>query len=133
MLNFLKAGIEYNNMAKSMNGMNVMLQEITRGIANSYDPHGEFAEGLLTIAFVARRGVYDRLEKFNWPITGKIVVPTIDRAKITLAYALQQTVGKLHLIAAELDMTSEIEEIMDKGPLYHKLDNLLPEHAKKNI
>jgi hypothetical protein len=37
MFNFIKTGIEFNNLAKSMNGMNVMIQDLLPRIERSYD------------------------------------------------------------------------------------------------
>ena len=52
MFNFLKTGIEFNNLAKSMNGMNVMLQDLIPKIERSYD-HSEFTEDILVLAYIA--------------------------------------------------------------------------------
>jgi hypothetical protein len=40
MFNFLKTGIEFNNLAKSMNGLNVMIQELVPQIEQSIDKSG---------------------------------------------------------------------------------------------
>ena len=132
MFNFLKTGIEFNNLAKSMNGMNVMIQDLIPRIERSYDK-SEFAEEVLVLAYIAKKGVFDRLEKYNWTMDAKIIVPTIDRGRITLTYALMQTVGKVSMIAAELEMSDIVQEVMDGGDAYYQLEKHLPDHVKNNI
>jgi hypothetical protein len=53
MANFLKKGIEFNNLAKSLNGMNVMLQDLIPKIKKSYDK-SEFSEEVLVLAYIAK-------------------------------------------------------------------------------
>lgn len=132
MFNFLKTGIEFNNLAKSMNGMNFMIQDLIPKIERSHD-YSEFTEDVLVLAYIARKGVLDRMEQYNWTMDAKIVVPTIERGRITLTYAFTQTVGKLHMIAAQLDLSDLVEEIMDKGDAYYQLERNLPEQITKNI
>ena len=132
MFKFLKPGIEFNNLAKTMNGMNVMIQELIPQIQNSYDKE-EFAEQVLVLAYLSRAGVWDRLEKYNWTMDAKIVVPTIDRGRITLAYALMQTVGKVSILAEELEMGDVVQEIMDKGAAFYEFEKHIPELLKNSI
>lgn len=132
MFNFLKTGKEFNNLAKSMNGMNAMIEDLIPKIERSYD-HSEFTEVVSVLAYVARKGVLDRIEQYNWAMDTKIIVPTIDRERITLMYAFTQTVGKLHTIAAQLDLTELVEEIMEKEDAYYQLENILPPEITKNI
>lgn len=132
MFNFMKAGIEFNNLAKSMNGMNVMLQELIPKIEISYD-YSEFTEEVLVLAYIARKGVLDRMEQYNWTMDAKIVVPTIDRGRITLMYAFTQTVGKLGAIAEQLELSELVQNIMEKGDGYYQLEINLPSEFTKNI
>jgi hypothetical protein len=132
MFDFLKAGREFNKVAKAMNGMNVMIQELIPRIERSYDK-SEFKEDILVLAFISKRGVLDRLEKYNWTMDAKIIVPTIDRGRITLTYALMQTVGKVSMIAAELEMSEVVQEVMEGGNAYRELEKHLPLQIIDNI
>jgi hypothetical protein len=132
MFNFLKAGVEFNNLAKSMNGMNVMIEDLIPRIERSYDK-SEFTEEVLMLAYIAKKGVFDRLEKYNWTMDAKIMVPTIEKGRITLTYALMQTVGKVSMIAAEIGISEIVQEVMDGGDTYHQLENILPDQVKNNI
>lgn len=132
MFNFLKTGIEFNNLAKSMNGMNVMMQELIPKIERSYD-HSEFTDDILVLAFIARKGVLDRMEQYNWSMNTKIIVPTIDNGRITLMYAFSQTIGKLKMIAAQLELTELVEEVMVKGDAYYQIESNLSSEIAKYI
>lgn len=132
MLNFLKAGAEYNKLAKSMNGMNIMIQDLIPKIERSYN-YSEFEGDILFIAYVARKGVLDRMEQYNWSMDAKIVVPTINKGLITLMYAFTQTVGNLQIIAEQLELSKLVEEVMDKGKAYYELERNLPSDIIKTI
>ena len=131
MFNFLKPGIEFNNLAKAMNGLNVMIQSITPKLTH-FDPI-EIEEEVLIMAYICRKGILDRLEQYNWPITSMITVPTIEKNRITLAYALQQTIGKVSLIADQIGLTKAVQEIFEKGKSYYEIENSLPSHIKLDI
>jgi hypothetical protein len=132
MFNFFKTGIEFNNLAKEINGMNVALQDLIPKIERSYN-HSEFSEEIMVLAYVARRGVLDRLEKYNWTMDAKISVPTIDRGQITLMYALSQTVVKLQILSVKLEMSDIVEEIMERGDAYYQLERILPKEVTENF
>ena len=132
MFNIFKTGIEFNNLAKEINGMNVALQELIPKIERNYD-HSEFSEEIMVLAYVARRGVLDRLEKFNWTMDAKISVPTIDRGQITLMYALSQTVVKLQMLSVKLEISDIVEEIMERGDAYYQLERILPKEVTESF
>ena len=132
MFNFLKTGKEFNNLSKAFNGMNIMLQNLIPKTRNSYDP-SEFTEEIMVLAYIATKGVMERLDNNDWCITGKIYVPNISREKITVMYAITQTVHKLQMIASQLELSDLVEEIMEKGDAYYELERNLPTEITKNI
>jgi hypothetical protein len=132
MFNFLKPGIEFNNLAKSMGSMYVMIQDLIPRIENSYDM-SEFTEEVLVLAYISKKGVFDRIEKYNWAMDSKISIPPIDNRRITLAYAMMQTVTKVSIIAAELEITDLVQEVFEGGEAYQILERNLPDHLKNNI
>ncbi|HSV87846.1 MAG TPA: hypothetical protein VLH61_04330 [Bacteroidales bacterium] len=95
--------------------------------------YSEFTEDALVLAYIARKGVLDRMEQYNWTMDAKIIVPTIERGRITLTYAFAQTVGKLHMIASQLEHTEMVEAIIDKGDAYYQLERNLPEQITKSL
>ena len=133
MFNFFKAGIEFNNLAKSFNGMNVIIQWLNPRIENSADK-SEFTKTIFYLSYIARKGVWDRIEKYGWEMHREaIIVTTISKNRITLNYALSQTIGKVSLLASELGIVSEVQEIMDGGALYFEIEKHIPDNIKKLV
>ena len=132
LFDFLKPGVEFNNLAKSMNGMNFLLKELIPKLEHSIDDT-EFSADILLLAYISRKGIMDRMEQYKWPLTSKIVVPSIDRGRITLLYAYTQTVGRLYIIANELGLSESVQEIIDRGESYYTLESSLPYHIKEKI
>lgn len=132
MFNFLKKGKEFNRLAKSLNGINVMVQDVYPQIQQN-PSRSEYGETLLAIAYLASKGVDDRIEEQNLSLDAKIIVPTIERGFITLLYAYQQTVGKLHVMADQLDMSQIVQEVLNKGPAYYKIEKTIPQQLIDNI
>lgn len=132
MFNIFKKGKEFNNLAKSFNGVYVMIQDIIPKIQRN-PSREEFAESIFAMAYIARKGIDDRIETENISMDAKIIVPTINRGFITVAYAYNQTVGKLAGIAEELDLGDEMDEIMSKGNAFRQLEKTLPKEILDNI
>lgn len=132
MFNFLKPGLVFNKLAESMNGLNLMIQNLIPKIERSNN-YSEFEEDILTLTYIARKGVLDRIEQYSWSMEKKIFVPTIDKQRITLMYAYTQTVGKLQKIANNLNFTELYDEIMEKGVAFYQIENNLPKEIIKNI
>ena len=132
MFKFLRKGRELNDLAKSFNGFNIMLKEFLQNIeANPSQLH--YGDDLLTLAYIATVGINDKMEDYEISMMGKIMIPTIERGFITIAYAYQQTVGKMLLASDLLAMTEEVNEIMDKGALFYTIEKGIPQILKNNI
>ena len=63
----------------------------------------------------------------------KIVVPTIDKGRIPLAFAYSKTVGNLQIIAVKLEMSDIVDEILEKGAAYYEFEKLLPIEVIKKM
>ncbi len=122
MLKFLKSGKEFQKLAEAFNGLNLMLQDLIKDIEKSNN-YSDFEEDILTLSYIARKGVLDRIEHFNWSMNTKILVPSIDRNRITLMYAYTQTVGKLEICVLNLEMKELFDEIMEKGEVFYEIEN----------
>ncbi len=118
-----------------MNAVSAIIREVLiKDQLNGYDNNKvELEETILVLAFYARKGILDRLERNNWPITMKIAVPTINKSTIQLSYALDQTVGRLYLLVNKFNMAKELDEIFNRGPLYYIVEKLVPEDVRKNL
>ena len=132
MIKFYKTAVEYNKLAKAFNGMNGMLQNLIPQI-RMRDENSDFSEEIMVLAYIARKGILDRIEDNDWALEAKIYIPTIQRGKMTIMYALSQTVWKLTTIADSLDLRHIVEEVFDKGELYYTLEDNLPQQLIKDI
>ena len=66
-------------------------------------------------------------------MNGRIVIPMMPGNKKTLAYAYQQTIGKLIEFSEEKGYYDEVKEILDGGELYHEFEKSIPEHIKRML
>ncbi len=120
--------LEYNKLAQSFNGQYQMLENL---ISN---PNTEsFINDLFVLAYIGRREILNRMEEFNWNMNGRIVIPMMPGNKKTLAYAYQQTIGKLIEFSEEKGYYDEVKEILDGGELYHEFEKSIPEHIKRML
>tara|TARA_Y100000815_G_scaffold275640_1_gene315528 strand:+ start:1250 stop:1648 length:399 start_codon:yes stop_codon:yes gene_type:complete len=132
MFKFFKKGRELNDLAKSFNGLNNMLQELLPQIEMNPSRY-QYEENLLTLAYISVVGIDDKMEKYEISMMTKLIVPTIDRGFITVAYAYQHTVGSVLSASEFLGMSEEVNEVMEKGALFHEIEKSLPQAIKNNI
>ena len=88
---------------------------------------------LIMLAYVACISIFDRTKAYGWPEDAKIVVTEISRSRITLGYAVAQTVGRIEALATQFDLEDEVTEIMGKGPLFYEVERDIPDHIKSKI
>lgn len=120
--------LEYNKLAQSFNGQYQMLENLKS------NPNTEsFINDLFVLAYIGRREILNRMEEFNWNMNGRIVIPMMPGNKKTLAYAYQQTIGKLIEFSEEKGYYDEVKEILDGGELYHEFEKSIPEHIKRML
>jgi len=87
-------------------------------------------EELFLIAYLCRNEILDRMEEYGWAMASPIVVPMMSKGRLTLNFAFQQTIGRLYSIAEKLFLSDELNDILDKGDYYYKLDSSIPIHIK---
>lgn len=124
---FLEKGLEYNKLAKAFNSIYLMLQQLISKIEN--EPI-EVVE-LYLLAYIGRKEIIDRMDKYNWDLYGPIVIPMMPGYKKTLSYAYQQTIGKIEDISEQEYCSDEVQEILNKGEFYYELDRNIPDEMKK--
>lgn len=125
-MKFLKKGLEYNKLAKAFNGHYQMLQELI-----SKSQHEDIGNDLFILSYIGRKEIIDRMEEYKWNMNGPIVVPMMPGDRKTIAFAFQQTIGKLIELGESEGYSEEVQEILDKGNLYFELDKSIPEFMKK--
>ena len=64
----------------------------------------------------------DRMELYNYSMMGKIIVPMISKDNINVTIAFDKTIGKIMMLAKQMDKLSLIQEVLDKGEAYHNID-----------
>lgn len=127
-MGFFTKGTEYNKMAKSLNGLYLMIDEI-RQKKDSQDIRWD----LYIATYLTKIEVLDRMELYKWKGSTPIYAPMIPGVKKNLDYALNQTIGKIFLLSNELGYEKEIEEIFAKGALYTEIENNIPQNIKNLI
>ena len=132
MFDFFKPRTEYGKMAETMNGIYLKIQILIPKIKKVSDINA-FNEEMLILAYIARKGVLDRIETNNWAWETNIIIPSISRKVMTLLDAFAKTVGEIDHIAEQLDLTGIVNEIMEKGDAFYQLERSIPEAARKNI
>lgn len=128
MINSFKRGLEYNKLAKSLNGIYQMIDNL---IKKRYS--ADINEEMLVVAYLSRIEIIDRLVKYKWAGNTPIVVPMMPGYKKTLGYALTQTIERLVEISDEVGFKEEVEEVLDRGMLFYKVEAEIPESLKKRF
>ena len=135
MFDFFKTGAEFNKLAQSFNAMYLALVELTPKLERNKNDftyfREEHKEDILVLAYIAKKGIIERLDKYPWGFEAKISIPTISSSRVTVGYAWSQTITKLNIIATLLNITEEVQEIIDGGALYIEFESSFPEKLKK--
>jgi len=129
--NFFRSGIEFAKLGKTFDYMNIIIQEIVSNLDNSYET--QFDRDLEILAYMARRGIYNRIMKFDWRPDAKITVPSISKRSISITYAMGYTVGQLMPLAQRLGISDIVSDILDQGALYEVVENNVPRNIMKII
>jgi hypothetical protein len=123
-MRFFKSGIDLSKIAKAIDGLNLMIKEITTRIDRAYE-YSEFKDEICVLAFIARRDIIDLIEENNWSMDIKIMVSSFDERRITLISGHSQTVVQIQQIADNIGFHDIVEEIMNKGNSYYYLEKLI--------
>ena len=129
MIKFFKKGTEFKKLAEGFNGTYAMINEFEMQIANN-----QFSvEDLYIISYLIRREILDRIELYNWNMNTPIIIPLMSKGRLTLNFAFQQTVIRMHKIAESIDLYDEIIGILNKDDIYYEIENTIPSHIKKVV
>jgi hypothetical protein len=115
---------EYVKLGHSMNSVSLMLTTFKKTYENR-DENETFGENLYIIAYVARKGILDRLDEFNWTMEGPILIPSINQNNISLFEAYTKTISQLKSISSELSFLTQVESILHKEQGYYEFENIL--------
>lgn len=133
-MKIFKKGAEYNNLAKGFNGVYMMLNELEAKVRIHYgDDFSEFNEEVFIMAYLCKTQIMERLEEYGWSVTSPIIVPMISKGRVTVSFAIQQTVARLNDLAEQISMSDEVSEILDGGNLFHELQTIIPANIKNSL
>lgn len=130
MLDFFKKGIEFNKVARSFSIMHSIINELQPKFERNGDNLEQFKKqyktDILILAYIAHKGIVKRLDEYNWGFEAKIMIPSISLNRVTVMYAWNQTITKMNVMIALLELGDEFEEINNEGPICQTLERQIP-------
>ncbi|MEO0038278.1 MAG: hypothetical protein RIQ59_1489 [Bacteroidota bacterium] len=121
---------EYSKLGHSMNSVSILLKDI---IEQYQITGGNLNEEIYFVAYVARKGIIDRLEEYEWNMEGPILVSSISSKNITLFYAYSKTILQIKSLSVELNLSYEVESILAKKEGFYEFEQMLPDSILKTI
>ena len=121
---------EYSKLGHSMNSVSILLKDI---IQQYQITGGNLNEEIYFVAYVARKGIIDRLEEYEWNMEGPILVSSISSKNITLFYAYSKTILQIKSLSVELNLSYEVESILAKQEGFYEFEPMLPDSILKTI
>lgn len=121
---------EYSKLGHSMNSVSILLKDI---IQQYQITGGNLNEEIYFVAYVARKGIIDRLEEYEWNMEGPILVSSISSKNITLFYAYSKTILQIKSLSVELNLSYEVESILAKKEGFYEFEQMLPDSILKTI
>lgn len=128
----LKMGIEFKNLANSLNKIAEIANDINMrmDISKSYSV---FYLDILSLAYVARKGVLDRNEKYTWPLNTALYVPSLSSKVLYFGGAFQVVMLRLNMIAERANLSDEVQEILEYGSKFYEIEKIISNEYKSYI
>lgn len=123
---------EYVKLGHSMNAVSFMLKELMEKYQINNESEN-FNEEIFIIAYVARKGILDRLDEYEWNMEGPILVPSINPNNISLLYAYSKTILQIKALSVELDLSYEVDNILEKKEGFFEFEQILPDYTLKQL
>jgi len=117
------------NVAKVIKLLDELESQIRRG-EDVYDHKEDF----MLIAYVCRIGIIERIDNMN--LSSLIFIPMglFRTKKMTIALALEHSVGRLKGIAnKDIMVYGYVEDILDRRGIFHEFDRIIPLETKKQL
>jgi hypothetical protein len=131
-MRLFKSGKDLSKVAKSIDGLNLMIKDIIPNIEKSYE-YSDFKEDIFILAYIGRKNVIDLIEENNWSMDMKIMVSTFEKRRIPLIMGYSQTIDQIQLIANHIGYQSVVEDILEKGNSFYELEKQLPKEVLNKI
>ena len=129
-----KRGREFNKLAKALNSLFVMLNELDYKINNNLSVNcSAYKEEIFIVAYLAKRAVIERIKDYKWPDASPIIVPYISKSFVTLKFASNQLFDKINTLSEKMNLNEEVKNIINKGNYYYQIEKVVPELILKSI
>tara|TARA_R110001592_G_scaffold343303_1_gene633700 strand:+ start:1509 stop:1931 length:423 start_codon:yes stop_codon:yes gene_type:complete len=133
-MNFFKSGIQFNKLANSFGDMYIRINELQplfeKSEADLVKLKNNYKLEILSLAYFANKEIISRMDKYGWDLEAVFRVNKISSNKITIMYAWNQTITKLHMLIGLFELQNEYDEIKNNGPLCSIIENYI-ENEKK--
>lgn len=116
---------EYNQLAKTINNMHILLLETYFNVKTANNPD-DYKSKIWTLAYLVSRDINPITGENKWNMDGKIFIPSMDKRNISLSKALSTINLKLSQISnmCNSGVKKGVTEILAKGDLYYFMDNI---------
>lgn len=136
MMNFFKLGNEFNKLANSFGELYVKINELQPLFEKNQDDliilKNNYKLDILSLAYFANIEIINRMDKYGWELEAEFRVNKISSNKITIMYAWNQTITKLHMLIGLFELQNEYEDIKNNGPLCQIIENYIANEKKTN-
>lgn len=121
---------DLNKVAITMGKVIQLLKDIEPRCCNSWGTYNN-KEDLYILAYMCRKGIIDRIQQNSYMYNPNIMIAIplglIRFKRVAMFNALQMTVGKVEQLASQdSEVERVVEDILDKGDFYYKIENLIP-------
>jgi uncharacterized phosphosugar-binding protein len=131
-MNFLKSGRDLSKVAKTMDTLNLMLNDITPKVESSYE-YSEFHGEIFMLAYAMRKNVVDLIEENNWGKNIKISVSSFEKRNISLIVTFTEIYNSINILARHTGCHTQVESILDKGSRYYEFESVLPREVIESL
>lgn len=131
-MKFFKSGRDLSKVAKTMDTLNLMLNDIIPKVESSYEyseSHGE----IFMLAYAMRKNVIDLMEENNWGRNIKIMVSSFENRNISLADTFSEIYDSINILSRHTGCNAQVESILDKGSGYYEFESVLPREVIESL
>ena len=121
---------DFNNSGRIMSFLNIEIAKFD----NPTNLYSTKPFELLSLVYFAKVGVIEKQEKWNWRMSSKIFIPSFGLLhQVDFLYAYSQIVDRLIGYAEKLNLSSEVNEILNNGKLYYELKKQYPNEYMEEL
>ncbi len=126
MFAFIQDTLELNKLSKVMMLMYSSIEELKSWIDDKGVEYTELEKmvNLLDLAYIAKKGIFNRMYRQGWPISHRLNVPNIQQIwSITISNAFSLTIDPLYDLAAEAGILNIVDDIIKKDIIPDELED----------